>query len=139
MSSGMDHTAASIRKSASSSSCQPSQTFCDTISTLKTVCKKPSEMDSIAISVDAASFESLARETRSIAAQRSTSVCKGASLMGRCSLPSLNKQCLRQSLGFSLKPARSSFSSSAATTSAWSNSYKQAIGIRLSGCKGQDW
>ena len=41
-----------------------------------------------------------------------------------------------ESFGFSLKPARTS--SSAATTSAWSNSSKQAIGIRLSGCKGRD-
>ena len=141
--SGMDRPAAPIRKPASSSSSQPLQTFRDTISTLKTACQQPSEMDSIATSVDAASFESLARATQSVAAQRTTSVCKGASDSGF--LVKLNGQVLTakskqavpqaESFGFSLKPARSSFSTSTATTSAWSNSYKQAIGIRLSGCK----
>ena len=55
-------------------------------------------------------------------------------------LTAKSKQAVPQaeSFGFSLKPAGSSFSSSAATTPAWSNSYKQAIGICLSGCKGRD-
>ena len=140
----MDRPAAPIRKSASSSSSQPSQAFRDTIGTLKTTCTQPSEMDSLATSVDAASFESLARETQSVAAKRTTSVCTGA--FDRGFLVKLNGQVLTaksqqavpqvESFGFSLKPARTS--SSAATTSAWSNSYKQAIGIRLSGCKGRD-
>ena len=142
----MDRPSAPIHKSASSSSSQPSQAFRDTISTLKTTCTQPSEMDSIATSVDAASFASLARETQSVAAKRTTSVCKGASHRGF--LVKLNGQVLTakstqavpqaESFDFSLKPVRSHPSSSAATRSAWSDSYKQAVGIRLSGGKGRD-
>ena len=66
----MDHPAAPIRTPASSSSSEPLQTFCDTISTLKTACQQPSEIDSIATSVDAASFESLVRATQSVVALR---------------------------------------------------------------------
>ena len=68
-------------------------------------------MDSIANSVDAASFESLARETRSVAAQRTASICKGASDSGF--LVKLNGQVLTakskqavpqaESFGFSLR------------------------------------
>ena len=138
---------ASMPKSASSScSAQSSQDLRATISTLKKVFGQHSEIDRTAESEAGPSFESLARETQSAAAQSTASVCKGASNRGF--LVKLNGQVLTakskqavpqaESFGFSLKPARSSFSSSAATTSAWSNSYKQAIGIRLSGCKGRD-
>ena len=69
---------ASIPKSASSScSAQSSHDLRATISTLKKVFKQPSEIDRTAESEAGPSFESLARETQSAAAQSTASVVCG--------------------------------------------------------------
>ena len=65
-----EQSAASIRKSASpSSTSKPSEVLRANLSTLKTDVQQPSEMDSIAETGAVASFESLARDTQSAAAQ----------------------------------------------------------------------
>ena len=135
-----EKSTASIRKSASSSS------FSATLSTLKSAVQKPSEMDSIAESGAVASFESLARETQSAAAQSTASIsAKEAVEPGF--IVAINGQVVKstpgipqtKSFGFSLKPARSSSYSSVPPTSTWSASY---FGFNLVcrdfGCKGRD-
>ena len=136
---------ASMPKSASSScSAQSSHDLRATISTLKKVFEQPSEIDRTAESEAGPSFESLARETQSAAEQSTASVHTVASTTSTGFLVQLNGQVVTakrpdaavpqaESFDFSLKPARSLPSSSAATRSAWSDSYKQAVGIHLSG------
>ena len=71
-----EKSTASIRKSASSSSStsKPSEVLHATLSALKTDIQQPSEMDSITETGAVASFESLARETQSAAAQSTASI-----------------------------------------------------------------
>ena len=144
-SSAAAQSTASVRRSASSSSSRPSQSLRDTLSTLKTAFNQPSEMESIVKSVAVASFGGLARGTQSATAQSTASICdKEASAAGF--LVQLNGQVVKpkpavpqtKSFGFSLKPARSSYASSVPTTSTWSDSYQQAIGIHHFGSKCRD-
>ena len=70
-----EQSAASIRKSASpSSTSKPSEVLRATLSTFKTDVQQPSEMDSISETGAVASFESLARDTQSAAAQSTASI-----------------------------------------------------------------
>ena len=142
-----EKSTASIRQSASSSSstAKPSAVLRATISSLKTAVQEPSEMDSIAETGAGASFESLAREIQSAAAQSTASIsAKEAVEPGF--LVAINGQVVKstpgipqtKSFGFSLKPARSSSYSSVPPTSTWSASYSSATGTRDFGCKGRD-
>ena len=143
-----EKSTASIRKSASSSSStsKPSEVLCATLSTLKTAVQEPSEMDSIAESGAVASFESLARETQSAAAQSTAASISAKEAFESGFIVAINGQVVKstpgipqtKSFGFSLKPARSSSYSSVPPTSTWSASYPSATGTRAFGCKGRD-
>ena len=124
-----------------------SSSFQDTLGKLQEIFNK--QTDSRAESAPDALFDSLATETASAAAQSAASIRTVASTTSTGFLVKLSGQVVTakrpdatvpqaESFGFSLKPVRSPSSLSAATTSAWSDSYKQAIGIRLSGGKGRD-
>ena len=137
---------ASIRKSASSSSTSaPSEVLRATLSALKTDVQQPLEMDSIAETGAVVSFESLARETQSTAAQ-STAPISAKEAVKTGFLVAINGQVVKstpgipqtKSFGFSLKPARSSFYSSVPPASTWSASYPSAIRTRAFGSKGRD-
>ena len=144
----LTHNKASL-SSLSSSSLQ------DTLDKLKKIFQ--TQTDSTAESAPDAVFATLAKETASAAAQSTASAAAQstlsihtvASTTSTGFLVKLNGQVVTakrpdaavpqaESFGISLKPARSLSSSSAATPSAWSDSYKQAIGIRLSGGKDRD-
>ena len=142
-----EKSTASICKLASSSSStsKPSEVLRATLSALKTDVQQPSEMDSIAETGAVASFEGLARETQSAAAQSTTSIsAKEAVEIGF--FVAINGQVVKstpgipqtKSFGFSLKHARSSSYSSVPPTSTWSASYPSATGTRAFGCKGSD-
>ena len=142
-----EKSTASIRKSASSSSStsKPSEVLRATLSSLKTAVQQPSEMDSIAETGAVASFESLARETQSAAAQSTASISAKEAVESGF-LVAINGQVVKstpgipqtKSFGFSLKPARSSSYSSVPPTSTWSASYPSATGTRAFGSKGRD-
>ena len=145
-SSAAAQSTASIRKSASSSSAsKPSEVLRATLSSLKMDFQQPSEMDSIAKTGAVASFEGLARETQSAAAQSTASV-SAKEAVDSGFLVAINGQVVKstpripqtKSFGFSLKPARSSFYSSVPPTSTWSVSYPSATRTRAFGSKGRD-
>ena len=97
-------------------------------------------MDSIANSVAVQSFDSLARETQSAAAQSTASI-RDKEASGSCTgfLVYLNGQVIgksehtsvpkKDSFEFALTPTRSSALSSAATASLLSDTYKQAFSV----------
>ena len=145
-SSAAAQSTASIPKSASSSSAsKPSEVLRATLSSLKTDFQQPSEMDSIAKTGEVASFEGLARETQSAAAQSTASI-SAKEAVDSGFLVAINGQLVKstpripqtKSFGFSLKPARSSFYSSVPLTSTWSVSYPSATGTRAFSSKGRD-
>ena len=110
-----EKSTASIRKSASSSSSTstPLDVLSATLSTLKTAVQQPSEMDSIAESGAVASFESLARETQSAAAQSTTSISATEAVDRGFSVKLPGKVVTAQSFGFSSKQFKFSLSPSA--------------------------
>ena len=84
-----------------------------TLSTLKTAVQQPSEMDSIAESGAVASFESLARETQSAAAQSTASISATEAVDRGFSVKLPGKVVTAQSFGFSSKQFKFSLSPSA--------------------------
>ena len=118
----------------------------DTLGKLKEIFHQST--DRTAESAPDAVFATLAKETSSAAEQSTASIHTVASTTSTGFLVQLNGQVVTakrpdaavpqaESFEFSFKPARPLPSSSAATRSAWSDSYKQAGGIRLSGGKGR--
>ena len=118
----------------------------DTLGKLKEIFHQST--DRTAESAPDAVFATLAKETASAAEQSTASIITVASTTSTGFLVQLNGQVVTakrpdaavpqaESFEFSLKPARPLPSSSAATRSAWSDSYKQAVGIHLSGGKGR--
>ena len=109
-----EKSTASISKTASSSSStsKPSEALRATLSTLKTAVQEPSEMDSIADTGAVASFESLARETQSAAAQSTASI-SATEAVDRGFSVKLPGKVVTAQFGFSSKQFKFSLSPSA--------------------------